>query len=142
VLPVASIQSIVPGNVFSQSQPGLLLVSIENHVDRTRTVRIDVFGPKFVNASEEVDIAPGLNTVVISLMPNVTHVYDFGMFPTNISIYYFDEMIGSEIAIVPVDMSLLNKLVAVVFPAGIFLALVLFYALRKRRRMRPVAESE
>ena len=142
VLPVASIHSVVPGNVFSQDQAGLLLVAIENHVDRTRSVRLDVFGPKFVNASEEVDLAPGLNTVVIPLMPNVTHVYDFGMFTANVSMFYFDEMIGTEIVIVPVDMAILNKLLAIVLPAVIFFVLVLFYALRKRQRVRAAITSE
>jgi hypothetical protein len=142
VLPVASIQSVVAGNVFSQNQAGLLLVSIENHVDRTRSVRLDVFGPKFVNASEDVDLAPGLNIVAIPMLPNVSHVYDFGMFAANVSMYYFDEMIGTEVALVPVDMSLLNKLLAVVLPASIFLILVLFYALRKRQRVRAATTSE
>ncbi len=142
VIPVATITEVVPGSVFSQGEVGLLLVSIENRVDRTRSVRIEVFGSKFVNSSQDVDIAPGMNTVAIPLMPNVSHVYDFGMFSANVSMYYFDEMISSEVIVVPVDMSLLNKVVAVILPVGIFLALVLFYAFRKRRRVRAATASE
>jgi len=142
IIPVASITNVVPGSVFSQDQPGLLLVSIENRVDRTRSVRIDVFGPNIINASQEVDIAPGINNVVIPVMPNVSHVYDFGMFPVNVSMYYFDEMISSQVAMVPVDMSLLNKVIAVFLPVSIFLVLVLFYAFRKRSRLRAAAASE
>ncbi len=143
ISPVATITSVVPGAVFSQGQPGLLLVSIENRADRTRSVRVEVFGPKFVNSTHDVDLAPGNNQLAIPLMPNVSHVYDFGMFPANVSIYYFDELISSEEVIVPVDISLLNKVVAVILPAGIFLVLVLFYAVRKRGRLRAATiESE
>jgi hypothetical protein len=142
VNPVATINSVVPGSVFSQGQLGLLLVTIENNADITRTVRIDVWGPKFVNASQAVDLAPGINNIVIPVMPNVSHVYDFGMFPANVSIFYFDEMISSQEVVIPVDMSLLNKILAVILPVGIFLALVLFYMYRKRQRVRVAAASE
>ncbi len=143
VSPVATITSVVPGAVFSQGQPGLLLISIENRADRTRSVRVEVFGPKFVNSTQDVELAPGNNQLAIPLMPNVSHVYDFGMFPANVSIYYFDELISSEDVIVPVDMLLLNKVVAVILPAGLFLVLVLFYAVRKRGRLRAATiESE
>lgn len=142
VISVARIIDIVSGSVFSHDKPGLLLISIENRVDRTQSVRIEVFGSKFINVSEEVDIAPGTNMVAIPLMPNVTHVYDFGMFPVNVSMYYFDEIISSEVVIVPVDMSLLNKALAVILPVSIFLILVLFYTFRKRQRVRAAAAGE
>jgi hypothetical protein len=143
IVPVATITNVAPGAVFSQGQPGLLLVSIENRVDRTRSVRVEVFSPKFVNSTQDVELAPGNNQLAIPLMPNISHVYDFGMFLANVSIYYFDELISSEEVMVPVDMSLLNKVVAVILPAGIFLILVLFYAVRKRGRLRATpAESE
>ncbi len=143
ILPVATITSVTPGVVFAQGQPGLLLVSIENRVDRTRSVRVEVFGPKIVNSTQDVELAPGNNQLAISLMPNVSHVYDFGMFPANVSIYYLDELISSKEVIIPVDMSLLNKGVAVILPVGIFLVLVLLYAVRKRGRLRATTtESE
>jgi hypothetical protein len=142
VAPVARIINIVPGSVFSQGQIGLLLVSIENRVDLTKSVRIEVFGPKFVNSSQEVDVAPGINTIAIPVVTNISHVYDFGMFPANVSLYYFDDLINSKTVMVPVDMSLLNKVVAVILPASIFLALVLFYAFRKRQRVHAAAVSE
>jgi hypothetical protein len=142
VVSVVRIVDIMPGSVFSQAQAGLLLVSIENRVDLTKTVRIEVFGPKFVNMSQEVDIAPGINTVAIPLMPNVTHVYDFGIFPANVSVYFSEELISSHIVSIPVDMSLVNKAIAIILPVGIFLILVLFYAFRKRQRVRSAAVSE
>ncbi|MFX1576377.1 MAG: hypothetical protein ACFFCF_04315 [Promethearchaeota archaeon] len=142
VVSVVRIVDIMPGSVFSQAQAGLLLVSIENRVDLTKTVRIEVFGPKFVNMSQEVDIAPGMNTVAIPLMPNVTHVYDFGIFPANVSVYFFEELVSSHIVSIPVDMSLVNKTVAIILPVGIFLILVVFYAFRKRQRERSAAVSE
>ncbi len=142
VIPVASITNVVPGSVFSQNQIGLLLVSIENRVNEIKSVRIEVFGSKFVNSSQEVEILPGSNTVAIPLMPNVTHVYDFGMFPANVSMYYFDEFISSQVITIPVDTSLVNKIVTIILPAGIFLGLVLFYAFRKRRRVRATTPTE
>ena len=120
----------------------MLLVSIENRVNQTQSVRIDVFGPKIVNASQDVDIAPGMNTVAIPIMPNASHVYDFGIYPANVSVYYFDEIISSQVVMVPIDMSLLNKVLAIFLPTGIFLALVLFYAFRKRGRLRAAVISE
>ena len=104
VISVARIIEIVPGSVFTHDQPGLLLIAIENRVDLTQSVRIDIFGSKFINTSEEVDLAPGTNTVAISLMPNVSHVYDFGMFQVNVSIFYFDEIISSEVVTIPVSI--------------------------------------
>lgn len=142
VVSVVRIVEIMPGSVFSQAQAGLLLVSIENRVDLTKTVRIEVFGPKFVNMSQEVDIAPGMNTVAIPLMPNITHVYDFGIFPANVSVYFSEELVSSHIVSIPIDMSLVNKTVAIILPVGIFLILVVFYAFRKRQRERSAAVSE
>ena len=142
IIPVAAITEVVPGSIFTQSGPGFLLVSIENRVDQTQTVRIDIWGPKFINASQEVDLAPGTNTIAIPLMPNVSHVYDFGMFPANVSMFYQDDMLSSEVVLVPVDMTLLNQIIAIILPVGIFLALVLFYAFRKRGRVRAAASSE
>ena len=142
VISVARIVDIVPGSVFSHNQPGLLLIAIENRVDLTQSVRIDIFGSKFINASEEVDLAPGVNTVAILLMPNVSHVYDFGMFQVNVSVFYLDEIINSEVVTIPVDMSFLNKVLAVILPVSIFLILVLFYSFRKRQRVRAAEASE
>ena len=142
VISIARIIDIVPGSVFSHNQPGLLLISIENRVDLTQSVRLDVFGSKFINVSEEVDLAPGTNTVAIPLIPNVSHVYDFGMFQVNVSMYYLDEIISSEVVTIPVDMSLLNKALAVILPVSIFLILVLFYTFRKRQRIRGPEASE
>lgn len=142
VISIARIIDVVPGSVFSHNQPGLLLISIENRVDLTQSVRIEVFGSKFINVSEEVDLAPGTNTVAIPLMPNVSHVYDFGMFQVNVSMYYLDEIISSEVVTIPVDMSLLNKALAVILPVSIFLILVLFYTFRKRQRVRAAEASE
>lgn len=142
VIPVATISSLVPGHVFTQSQVGTLLVSIENHVDHLVNVSLDVYGPKFVNASEEVELSPGQNNIVIPILNNATHVYDFGISPVNVSMYYNDELIGSQVILVPVDMTLLNKILAVILPASIFLILVVFYAFRKRRRVRQTATGE
>jgi hypothetical protein len=142
VISVARIIDVVPGSVFSHNQPGLLLISIENRGDLTQSVRIEVFGSKFINVSEEIDLAPGTNTVAIPLMPNASHVYDFGMFQANVSMYYFDEIISSEVVTIPVDMSLLNKALAVILPVSIFLILVLFYIFRRRQRLRAAEASE
>jgi hypothetical protein len=142
VVPVATITSIVPGQVFTQSQVGILLVYIENHVDHPVNVSLDVFGSKFVNASEEVELSPGQNNIVIPILNNATHVYDFGISAVNVSMYYNDELISSQVILVPVDMTLVNKVLAVILPACIFLILVLVYAFRKRRRVRRAVTSE
>lgn len=142
VSPVATITSLVPGQVFQQGQVGVLLVSIENQVDRPRSVRLEAVGPNFVNATIDVDLSPGQNNVVIPILHNATTVYDFGMFAVNVSMYYNDELIDSQETIVPVDMALTNKLLAVILPAGIFLLLVAIYAFRKRQRMRAALTSE
>ncbi len=142
MIPVAAITEIVPGLVFDQSQVGFLLVAIENRVSRQRSVRVEAFSPKFFNASEDVVLAPGQNNIVLPLMPNATQVYDFGMFPVNVTIYYFDEAIDSQVILVPVDMSPLNKVLAVILPVSIFLVLVVFYLFRKWRRIRTTSASE
>jgi hypothetical protein len=144
-LPVVSavtILSIVPGQVFQQNQPGSLVVSIENRVTQTLTIRLEAFGPKFVNSSEEYVLSPGQNDVVLPLMNNVSHVYDFGMFLVNVSLYYLDERVDSQEILVPVDMTFINKLLAVILPVVIFILIVVFYAFRKRRRIRAAASSE
>ncbi|MFX0167973.1 MAG: hypothetical protein ACFE89_01340 [Candidatus Hodarchaeota archaeon] len=142
VVPVATITSVSPGHVFTQGTTGSLIVTITNHVDTPRIVRLDTFGSKFVNTSEEVELAPGQNNIVLLLSHNVTHVYDFGMSAVNVSMYYLDELIDSEVILVPVDMTVLNKLVAIIIPVSIFLLLVFIYAFRKRRRLRVATVSE
>lgn len=134
VIPVAAITSLDPGQVFAQGQTGFLVAVILNHADHTKTVRLDTYGPKFVNTSQETELAPGNNTIALLLQHNATHVYDFGMCPVNLSIYYKDKFIGSAVAVIPVDMTLLNKALGVVVPLLVFECLVLFYAYRKMRR--------
>jgi len=142
VIPVAAITSVTPAYVFTQGLSGALIVSIENRVDRPRTVRLEAFGPKFTNASLLVELAPGQNNILFPLTHNSTHMYDFGMSLVNISLYYADEMIDSALLLVPVDMTVINKVVAIVIPVAIFLPLVFIYAFRKRGRLRAAARSE
>jgi hypothetical protein len=144
-LPVVSavaILTVAPGQVFQQNLVGSLVVSLENRVEQTRTVRLEAFGPKFVNSSEEYVLSPGQNDVVLPLLNNVSHVYDFGMFPVNVSLFYLDEQVDSTEILVPVDMTFINKLVAVILPVVIFILIVVFYMFRKRRRIRRAASSE
>ena len=142
VIPVATILDVTPAYVFAQGASGALIISIENRVDRPRTVRIDAFGPRFTNASLQVELAPGQNNIVFPLTHNSTHVYDFGMSLANISLYYAEEMIDSTLLLVPVDMTGVNKIVAIIIPVAIFLLLVFIYAIRKRRRVHAAAVSE
>lgn len=142
IVPVATVTAVVPGEVFQQGQPGALLVVIENYVDRPRNVRLEAFGPNFINATLDVELAPGQNNIALTILHNATTVYNFGMFPVNVSLYYNDELIDSHVAIVPVDMTLINKILAIILPTGIFLLLVIVYAIRKRRRLRAALASE
>jgi len=135
VTPVAVILSLGPGQVFSQGQSGVLVALIENLAPKTKTLRLDTYGPKFVNTSREVDLAPGKNTIALMLQHNATHVYDFGMCAVNLSMYYNGKFIGSAVAVIPVDMTFMNKLLGVIVPVLVFEVLVLFYAYRKMRRM-------
>jgi hypothetical protein len=89
-----------------------------------------------------VELAPGQNNIVFPLTHNSTHVYDFGMSLANISLYYADEMIDSTLLLVPVDMTVVNKIVAIIIPVAVFLLLVFIYAFRKRRRIRAASASE
>ena len=141
VIPVAAVTSLLPGQVFSQGQAGILVAIILNHADHTKTVRLDTFGPKFVNSSQETELAPGTNTIALLLQHNASHVYDFGMCPVNLSIYYNDKLIGSAVALIPVDMTLLNKVLGVIVPLLVFECLALFYAYRKMRRSRAASET-
>lgn len=141
VIPVAAITSLVPGQVFNQGQAGILVAIILNRADHTKTVRLDTFGPKFINTSEETELAPGTNTIALLLQHNASHVYDFGMCPVNLSIYYKDKLIGSAVAVIPVDMTLLNKALGVIAPLLVFECLVLFYAYRKMRRTRAASQT-
>ena len=141
VIPVAAITSLLPGQVFSQGQAGILVATILNRADHTKTVRLDTFGPKFINTSEETELAPGTNMIAVLLQHNASHVYDFGMCPVNVSIYYQDKLIGSAVAVIPVDMTLLNKALGVIVPLLIFECLVLFYAYRKTRRTRAASQT-
>ena len=142
VVSAVRILSIVPGQVSQQNQPGSLVVFLENRVTQTVTVRLEAFGPKFTNSSEEYVLTPGENAVVLPLMNNMSHVYDFGMFLVNVSLYYLDERVDSQEVLVPVDMTFINKLLAVILPVVIFTLIVVFYAYRKRRRIRMAASSE
>lgn len=142
VVSAAEILSIVPGQVSQQNQPGSLVVFLENRVTHTITVRLEVFGPKFTNSSEDYVLSPGQNAVVLPLMNNMSHVYDFGMFLVNVSLYYLDERVDSQEILVPVDMTFINKLLAVILPVVIFILIVVFYAYRKRRRIGMAASSE
>ena len=142
VIPVATITAVTPAYVFAQGTTGALIVSIENRVNRPRTVRLEAYGPKFTNATLEVELAPGQNNIVFPLTHNSTHVYDFGMSLANISLYYADEMIDSTVLLVPVDMTLISKIVAIIIPVAIFLLLVFIYAIRKRGRVHAAAASE
>lgn len=141
VIPVAYIFGITAGQVFFQGQTGFLLVDIENRVDRVRHVRLDIYGVSFTNSSQEVDIAPGSNTVAMTVQHNMSHFFDFGMSPVNVSLYYGDDLIDSSDGVIPVDMLLLNKVVGVIVPVIIFEILVLFYAFRKMRRARVTSET-
>jgi hypothetical protein len=141
VIPVAAIIALVPGQVFSQGQPGLLLALIKNYADHTKTVRLDTYGPNFANTSQAVELAPGNNTIALLVLHNATHVYDFGMCPVNLSMYYNSKFIGSAVAVIPVDMTLLNKVLGVMAPLLIFECLVLFYAYRKMRRMHAASAT-
>jgi hypothetical protein len=141
VIPVAAITTLVPGQVFSQGQAGILVAVIQNHADHTKTVRLDTYGPKFINTSQETELAPGINTIALLLQHNASHVYDFGMCPVNLSMYYNDKLIGSAVAVIPVDMTLLNKALGVIVPLLVFECLVLFYAYRKMRRTRAASET-
>jgi hypothetical protein len=141
VIPVAAITSLVSGQVFGQGQAGVLVVVIENRADRTKTVRLDTYGPKFINSSQEAELAPGTNTLALLLQHNATHVYDFGMCTVNVSLYYNDEFIGRAATVIPVDMTLLNKVLGVIAPLLVFEVLVLFYAYRKIRRTRVTSEA-
>lgn len=136
VIPVAEITSLVPGQVFSQGQTGVLVALILSHAYHAKTVRLDTYGAKFVNTSQEIELAPGNNTIALLLQHNATHVYDFGMCAVNLSMYYYDKLINSAIVVIPVDMTLLNKALGVIIPLLVFECLVLFYAYRKMRRMR------
>ncbi len=136
IIPVATITSVTAGQVFYQGQTGLLLVDVENRADRVRQIRLDTYGINFTNTSQEFDIAPGANIIVIDIKHNNTHFFDFGMLPVNVSLYYGDNLIDSAEGIVPVDMLPLNKLVGVIVPVIIFEALVLFYVFRKAQRSR------
>jgi hypothetical protein len=142
VVSAVRILSIAPGQVSQQNQLGSLVVSLENRVTQTVTVRLDTFGPKFTNSSEEYLLSPGQNDVVLPLMNNMSHIYDFGMFLVNVSLYYLDERVDSQEILVPVDMTFINKLLAVILPVVIFILIVVFYAYRKRRRIRTTASSE
>ena len=135
VIPAASIVSLSTGTVFSQNQQGIVVATIENHVNRTRTVQLDLFGASFANASKEVELATGINTVALPIVHEATHIYDFGMSLVNLSMSYKGVTIGSIVAVIPVDMLLLNKVLAVFLPVLIFEALVIFYAFRKRKRI-------
>ncbi len=136
VIPAAAIVSLTTGTVFSQNQPGIIIATIENRVNSIRTVQLEFFGRSFANASEEVELAPGNNTLALVIQHEASHIYDFGMSIVNLSLSYAGEVVGSEIAIIPVDMLLLNKVFAIILPIAIFEVLVVFYALRKRKRMR------
>lgn len=142
VISIATITSLIPSQVFQQGQVGYLLVSILNHIDQPVNVRLEAFGAKFVNNSQDVELSPGQNNIIIPILPNVTHVYDFGIFAVNLSMYYNDGLIDSHVALVPVDMALLNKVIAVILPVIIFLVLVIFYAFRKRQRLHRPTTSE
>jgi hypothetical protein len=141
VIPVAAISTLVPGQVFSQGQAGVLIVLIENRADHTKTVRLDTYGPKFINTSQEAELAPGNNTLALLLQHNATHLYDFGMCTVNLSLYYNDEFIGSAVAVIPVDMTFLNRALGVIAPLLVFEVLVLYYAYRKIRRTRAPSEA-
>ncbi len=136
VIPAAVIISLTTGTVFSQNQAGIVVATIENRVDSPRTVQLDLFGASFANASEEIELAPGINTVAIIIQHEASHVYDFGMSLVNLSMNYEGALIGSIVTVIPVDMLLLNKVFAIILPVVIFEVLVLFYAFRKWKRMR------
>jgi hypothetical protein len=135
VTPAASLISLTTGTVFLQNQAGLVIATIENHVNKTRTVQLDLFGANFANATEEVDLAPGINTVAFTIQHEANHIYDFGMSLVNLSLSYQGAIIDSVVAAIPVDMQFLNKVFAIFLPIIIFEALVIFYAFRKRRRI-------
>jgi hypothetical protein len=141
VIPVATITSLTAGQVFLQGQTGFLLVDVENRVNRVRHVRLDTYGVNFTNISQEIDIAPGINTIVISVKHNMSHFFDFGMCPVNVSLYYGDALIDSAEGIIPIDMLVLNKVVGVIVPVLIFEFLVLFYVFRKIKRSRTTSET-
>ena len=141
VIPVAEILWIFPGQVLSQKQVGVLFATIQNHSNHTRTVQLELFGSNFFNASIGVDLAPGENNVALSITHNASHIYDFGIFPVNLSIYYQNILINSFVANLPVDMSPLNKVLGIILPITIFLAIVLYYTIRKRRRIQQVDET-
>lgn len=141
VVSAARILSIVPGQVYQQNLPGSLVVFLENRITQSVTVRVEAFGPKFTNSSEEYVLSPGQNGVVLPLINNMSHVYNFGMFAVNVSLYYLDQRVDSQEVLVPVDMTFINKLLAVILPVVIFILIVVFYAYRKRQRMRMAASS-
>ncbi len=136
VIPAAAIISLSTGTVFSQNQASIVVATIENRVDSPRTVQLDLFGANFANATEEVELAPGINTVAFIIQHEASHIYDFGMSLVNLSMSYEGVIIGSIVTVIPVDMLFLNKLIAIFLPVTLFEALVVFYALRKRKRMR------
>jgi len=135
VIPVAAITSFMPAQVFTQGQSGILLAVIENRGDQLVEVQLDLQGPNFAETSQQVTLIPGSNMVALSIKHEATHVYDFGMCPVNLTMYYLDEVIDSTVTIVPVDMTSLNKALGVVLPVVIFEGLVVFYAYRKRQRL-------
>ncbi|MFX1475389.1 MAG: hypothetical protein ACFFCO_07940 [Promethearchaeota archaeon] len=136
VIPAATIISLTTGMVFSQNQPGIVIATIENRVGSIRNVTLEFFGASFANATTEVELAPGINTLAITLQHEAVHIYDFGLSPVNMSISYKGVVIGSIVAVIPVDMLLLNKVFAIILPVAIFECLVVFYAFRKRQRLR------
>lgn len=142
VIPVAAIVSLTAGHVFYQGSSGIILTTIENRGNHIQTVRLDLYGPNFTNSSQDVELSPGSNTVAVPIVHNVSHIYDFGVFPVNLSLYYLDELIDSEVTLVPVDMTLINKVLAIILPVLIFQALVIFYTYRKSRRIRAVSEAD
>ncbi len=141
VTPVAAISQAVPGHIFYQGQMGTLIVEIISQADRTSSVRVEVFGLKFVNVSQDIELAPGNNTIAIGLVHNASHVFDFGMNYANITLYYQEVKISSALALIPVDLSPINKLLAIIVPVVVFEILVLYYAYRKLRRRRQIASS-
>jgi hypothetical protein len=141
VTPVAAISQAIPGHIFYQGQPGILIAEILNRADRTSNVRVELFGSSFINVTQDVELAPGNNTIAIALVHNASHVFDFGMGYVNITLFYKDVKISSALALIPVDLSPINKLLAIIVPVAVFEILVLYYAYRKLRRTRQITSS-
>jgi len=135
VVYVAAITSFTPAQVFIQDQVGLLLAVIENRANQPVDVRLELQSPNFDDATQEVTLSPGTNMIALAIRHEATHVYDFGLYPVNLTMYYLDEAIANAVTTVPVDMTLLNKVLGVILPVAIFEGLVIFYAYRRRQRL-------